>query len=230
MNASALTLLLADARFPDGSHAHSGGVEQAVDQGVICDIAGLGDFLHGRLVTAGAVSAFASAAVSHQAASGGDLARLWSEADAEVSARLQSPTARTTSRRVGTALLRAGLAVVPGPIMSGLSQSAGDRAPHAAVVFGAVGAAGALSPLDIAMTVAYSSIAGPASAALRLLGLDPFAVARLIAGLGPTIDTIAGDAAVAATRPLPLLPAFGSPLLDLLTEEHNRREERLFAS
>ena len=55
-------------------------------------------------------------------------------------------------------------------------------------------------------------------------------MARLIAELGPAIDTIARDAATAAGRPLACMPAFGSPVLDLLAEEHNQREERLFAS
>jgi len=219
-----LALLLADARFPAGSHAHSGGVEQAVDDGMISDEAGLAAFLDGRLATAGAVAAFAAAGVCHHASSGGDLGRLWSEADAEISARLPSPASRATSRRVGAALLRTGLAVFPGPVLSSLS------APHAAVALGAVGAAAGLSPIDTATVAAYSSVAGPASAALRLLGLDPFGIARLLAALGPAIAALAQDAADAADGPLCSWPAFGSPALDFLAEEHHWREERLFAS
>ena len=52
MTGSVLALLLADARFPAGSHAHSGGVEQAVDDGMICDEVGLASFVDGRLATA----------------------------------------------------------------------------------------------------------------------------------------------------------------------------------
>ncbi len=225
MTSSVLALLLADARFPAGSHAHSGGVEQAVDDGMISDEAGLASFLDGRLATTGAVAAFSAAAVCHHAGSGCDLGRFWSEADAEMSARLPSPASRATSRRIGAALLRTGREVFPGPVLSSLPDH-----PHATVALGAVGAAAGLSPFDTAAVAAYSSVSGPASAALRLLGLDPFVVARLLASLGPAIDTVAHDAASAADGPLASWPAFGSPALDFLAEEHHWREERLFAS
>jgi len=221
---SVLALLVADARFPAGSHAHSGGVEQAVDDGMICDEGGLASFLEGRLATAGAVAAFAAASVCHHATSGGELGWLWSEADAEISARIPSPASRATSRRVGAALLRTGLAVFPDPVLRSVSR------PHAAVAMGAVGAAAGLSPFDTAIVAAYSSVAGPASAAVRLLGLDPFGVARLLASLGPAIDAVAQDAANAADGPLRSWPALGSPALDLWAERHHWREERLFAS
>ncbi|MDP9074601.1 MAG: urease accessory protein, partial [Actinomycetota bacterium] len=42
-------LLLADGRFPGGGHAHSGGLEAAVADGSVADLAGLEAFLIGRL-------------------------------------------------------------------------------------------------------------------------------------------------------------------------------------
>jgi urease accessory protein len=227
-----LALLLADARYPAGGHAHSGGIEQAVDSGAIASITALRSFLEGRLTTAGAMVAFAAASLCHKAMATeiDRLPALWDEADHELSARLPSPASRSTSRRIGGQLLRSGVEVFPGPILLSLGATRGKEGPHHPVVLGAVGATAALTPHATALVAAYSSVAGPAAAAIRLLGLDPLAVTGIIAGLGPTIDDIADSAAAEDHRPLRLLPSFASPALDLLTEMHSRREERLFAS
>ncbi|OEV14081.1 hypothetical protein AN218_00785, partial [Streptomyces nanshensis] len=50
-------LVLADGRFPAGSHAHSGGAEAAVQAGRVTDAATLADFCRGRLHTAGLTAA-----------------------------------------------------------------------------------------------------------------------------------------------------------------------------
>lgn len=42
------SLLLADSRLPTGGHAHSGGVEAAVERGLLRDEADLALFLAGR--------------------------------------------------------------------------------------------------------------------------------------------------------------------------------------
>src|SRR5580693_6646912 len=57
----ALTLLLSDSRLPSGAHVHSGGVEQAVDDGVIRDVTTLEDYLDGRLLTSGRLFAHVAA-------------------------------------------------------------------------------------------------------------------------------------------------------------------------
>ena len=44
-------LLLADARFPAGGHAHSAGVEAAVAIGDVRDVASLDRYLRARLAT-----------------------------------------------------------------------------------------------------------------------------------------------------------------------------------
>jgi urease accessory protein len=50
-------LLLADGRFPAGGHAHSAGVEAAVADGRVVDMASLADFTEGRLRTVALVDA-----------------------------------------------------------------------------------------------------------------------------------------------------------------------------
>jgi urease accessory protein len=117
---SAADLLLADARFPAGGHAHSGGLEPAVTAGTVTDIRALELFLRGRLSTAGLTAAGLAAAACARAAgnagnsgdsrNAGDPVHAedpWPELDAEADARTPSPAQRDASRKQGRALLRA---------------------------------------------------------------------------------------------------------------------------
>ena len=88
-------------------------------------------------------------------------------------------------------------------------------------------------PFDAAMSVAYLAISGPASAAVRLLGLDPFAVNAVVAQLAGELREVCSHAADVAGDDPASLPAPGSPALDVFAEAHARQhkeEVRLFAS
>ena len=238
---SVATLLLSDSRFPAGGHAHSGGVEPAVTAGTVSDLASLETFLRGRLRTTGLVAAalaaaacaFAAAACArpdaacaHSAGSGADF---WGAIDAEADARTPSPAQRAASRRQGRALLRA--ARVAWPEDSGLAALAGyPGGPHHAVVLGAAAAAAGCGAGDAARIAAYQSVAGAASAAVRLLALDPMLATAVLARLTGDVDQIAERAAAAADGPLEELPCPSAPALDLLAEAHVRAEVRLFES
>jgi urease accessory protein len=250
---SVAALLLSDSRFPAGGHAHSGGVEPAVTAGTVTDMASLDAFLRGRLRTAGLVAAgLAAAACARSAGSrcpGGESPlreigdqRLvphdgfvfWGELDAEADARTPSPAQRGASRRQGRALLRA--ARVAWPDDRGLADlaAAGARSgvggPHHAVVLGAAAAAAGCDAADAARIAAYQSVAGSASAAVRLLALDPMRATAVLARLARDIDRIAERAAATADGPLDELPCPSAPALDLLAEGHLRAEVRLFES
>ena len=75
---------------------------------------------------------------------------------------------------------------------------------------------------------ALCTCTAPASAAVRLLGLDPNAVHRVLAGLASRIDRVA-DAAATPGDPAHL-PAGSAPALELMADVHVTREVRLFAS
>ncbi len=111
-----------------------------------------------------------------------------------------------------------------------------ERAPaaaggvHHAVVLGAVGAAAGCAPDGVAHVAAYLAISGPAAAAVRLRGYDPFAVQALLAALTPQVEDVAEQAAAAADGPFRDLPCATAPRLDLLAELHAASEVRLFAS
>jgi urease accessory protein len=208
MNSALLTL--ADSRLPAGGHTHSGGVEQAIAAGVVHDPGSLATFLRRRLVTAGAVAAGLAAA----ACAGEDLAVL----DAEADARTPSPALRAASRQQGRGLVRVGRRAWPSGAWDALPAQ-----PHHPVALGVAAAAGGLTARDAAQAAAYLSVSGPATAAQRLLAMDPLTVAAVTARLAPEIDAVAGSAAGE-------LPAATDPLLDLLAEVHAARTDRYFAS
>ena len=56
------------------------------------------------------------------------------------------------------------------------------RAPHHPVALGVIAAAAGLGPPAAAVAAAHGTVTGPAAAAVRLLGLDPYAVHGLLAG------------------------------------------------
>ena len=93
-----------------------------------------------------------------------------------------------------------------------------------------VAAAAGCDAADAARIAAYQSVSGPASAAVRLLALDPMRATAVLARLARDIDLIAERAAAAAGGPLDELPCPSAPALDLLAEAHIRAEVRLFES
>ncbi|MET7902887.1 urease accessory UreF family protein [Streptomyces sp. NPDC005355] len=222
---SAALLILADGRFPAGGHAHSGGVEAAVAAGRIRDAASLEEFCRGRLHTAGLTAAGLAAA----AAAGLDPLALDEAADA----RTPVPALRTTARRLGRQLMRAARATWPSPELDALA-AARPRGAHQPVVLGLAARAAGLGPSDAAYAAAYESVGGPATAAVRLLSLDPFDATAVLARLAPELDQVAARAAEAARQALDedpgALPAAAAPLLDITAEQHATWPVRLFAS
>jgi urease accessory protein len=212
--APAALLLLADGRFPAGGHAHSGGLEAAVDDGRVHDLASLAVFLDGRLATVGLSDAALAAAVARRWP---DVP--WAALEAEARARTAAPALRAASLALGRQLLRAARRV--------WNVGAPDDLSHP-VALGAVAAAAGLHALHAATLAAHHAVTGPASAAVRLLGLDPVAVQAFVASL--PLDAVARDAATAATGLPGELPGAGLLLVDLAAERHVRKEARLFAS
>jgi urease accessory protein len=230
-------LLLADSRLPAGGHAHSGGLEQAAASGAVVDLDGLADFLRGRLATAGLVTA-ALAAAACRYATQSDARTGWALLDAEADARTPSPAQRQASRTQGRALLRVARTTWPHPALYALhaidalaepTGRPGSRGPHHPIALGAATAAAGGTAEHAATIAAYGAVTGPAAAAVRLLGLDPLAVHRMLAGLASGIGTVAARAA-ASTTDWAGLPALSAPVLDLYAERQFRSDLRLFES
>lgn len=221
----AALLILADGRFPAGGHAHSGGAEAAVAAGRLTDAATLETFCRGRLHTAGLVAAGLAAA----AAAGHDPLLLDDAADA----RTPVPALRQTARRLGRQMMRAARATWPSAALDALA-AARPRGAHQPVVLGLAARSAGLVPLDAAHAVAYETISGPATAAVRLLSLDPFDATAVLARLADDLDLVARRGADAAERVTAegadALPAASAPLLDITAQQHAAWPVRLFAS
>lgn len=204
-------LTLADSRLPTGGHVHSGGVEEAVTSGLVTDVATLRAFLVRRIRTSGLVAASLAVAVHTGALDP-------AAADAETDARTPAPAARDASRAQGRGLVRLARRVWPGPAWDGL----GSR-PHLPVAAGTVGAAAGLDPDQTALSLVYTTMTGSATAAQRLLALDPADVAALTFELSELCGEVA---ARAVTGPADL----SDPLLDVLAQRHTERDRPLFVS
>lgn len=204
-------LALADSRLPTGAHVHSGGVEEAITGGMVTDLVTLKAFLVRRIRTQGLVSASVAAAVHR-----GDISV--DDADRETDARTPSPAARDASRSQGRGLARLARRVWPDADFDDL----GTR-PHLAVAAGRVGAVSGLLPEHSALHVVYTTMTGSATAAQRLLALDPAAVAAVTFELSSLCERTAAEAGAG-------LADLSDPLLDTLAQRHARRERPLFAS
>jgi len=241
-----LLLLLLDSRAPAGAHHHSGGMEAAVGTGLVSadpvrGLADLEDFCRARLRTSARVSAAFAAAAGRLQSDSAERAAVpapaqpraapaeeWAALDAEFEARTPSEATRAASRQLGGGLLRLLRSVLPdADLVTPWTLCAGP-APHHPLVLGAGVSLAGGSPELAARAAALAACAGPASAAVRLLGLDPFAVQSMLARLAPSIDECAA-AAAQASAPV-ALPADGAPALDLLADYHLTAEVRLFAS
>jgi urease accessory protein len=228
---NALLLLLLDSRAPAGAHHHSGGMEAAVMTGLVTDLASTEDFCRTRLRTSARVSAaFATASCRLFLNERGDAPAQLTLLDIEYGARIPSEATRRASRELGRGLSRLLRSVIPeADLATAFSRCAGPASHHALVLGAGVALAGGDEELA-ARAAALGACAGPASAAVRLLGLDPFAVQAMLARLAPEVDECAAAAARMADQPPAMLAADGAPALDLLADYHLTAEVRLFAS
>jgi urease accessory protein len=227
VGATAALLALADQRLPSGGHVHSGGIEQAVADGVVHDVATLSVFLDRRVRTAGLVAAGIAAAATTVTA------RTVALLDAETDARTPSPAQRDASRAQGRGLLRTARAAWPAPAADLDWSDLGPR-PHHPIVLGCAARAAGIDAQGAALVAAYLAVTGPSTAAQRLLALDPVSVATVTILLGDAVESVAARAAAAAEAAAPGqwrdLPDDGDPFLDLLSERHAPRGDKLFAS
>jgi urease accessory protein len=207
-------LTLADSRLPTGGHVHSGGIEEAVTSGLVVDLATLRAYLQRRIRTTGLVTASLAAAVHRGALS----AAAGEGGDTETDARTPAPAARQASRAQGRGLVRLGRRVWPDEDWDALGPT-----PHLAVAAGAVGRASGLDPQHTALSIVYTTMTGSATAAQRLLALDPGDVAAITFALAPSCEQTATEAAKD-------LADLSDPLLDVLAQRHTERERPLFAS
>ncbi|KAF0847283.1 urease accessory protein UreF [Nocardia caishijiensis] len=248
----ATLLALADSRLPIGGHVHSGGVEEAVSSGLLRDNASVELYLRRRITTTGLVTASLAAAVcagtltperadlETDARTPSPAARAASRAQGRGLLRLAkqlwpSPahmrapdsttigTVNSRPKHVGGADSGEGTENPASAETDYPNWSSVGTRPHLSTVFGLVGTACGASPRDLAGVVVYTTLTGAATAAQRLLALDPAAIAASTLRLAPLCDRVAAEAATG-------LAALSDPLQDALAERHLHRDMPLFAS
>ncbi|MDL9937269.1 urease accessory UreF family protein [Gordonia sp. ABSL1-1] len=207
----AMMLSLADSRLPVGGHVHSGGVEQAIADGVIRGADELAAFLYRRVTTTGLVTASIAAAVAD-----GELDV--EAAQTETDARTPSAAARKASLAQGRGMLRLARRMWPEQDFAGHRPQT-----HLPVISGAIGKLCALSGFHTALVLVYTTMSGSATAGQRLLALDPADVAIMIADLGGECERVAARAATG-------LADLSDPILDVFAERHERQAMPLFMS
>jgi urease accessory protein len=220
---NAVALLLADSRFPAGGYAHSLGLEQAVADGLGAD--GVAPFIAARLRLVARPEAGLSVAALRAARD--DDALALAALDDEHAARCPSPVLRDLARRLGAQLLRSAATAWPGPAIDRY-RSVSFSTPRP-VALGVVAAAGGLDDIGVATVALYDDAATVASAALKLLGLDPALTARWLAQLAPAIDAAACEVA-GDERPIAEQPPPAAVGLELAAARHAERTERFFVS
>jgi urease accessory protein len=222
----ALAMLLGDSRFPAGGYAHSLGLEQAVADGLTS--ADVASFIAARLRLVAEPEARLAVAARRGALRDGVDGALVVEA--EFAARCPSPVLRESARRLGASLLRSASTVWPvpqGALIAGYRSR--SRATPRPVALGVVAASIDLDDAGLAILALYDDAATVASAALKLLALDPPVASRWVAEQAGWIE----DAALmlaADERPLHEQPAPAAIGLELAAAVHGARTERLFVS
>jgi urease accessory protein len=215
-SADLLLMLLADARLPTAGHTQSAGLEPAVVSGLRPQ--DVPEYMQVRLQTVTRVEAATAVVALHYLRQGYRLA------DVEVAwaARTPSPAMRATSYAMGRAQLR--IVRRLWPTHPSVVEVA-NRGPRALVLATAADACG-LSPSALARLIGYDDVQTVASAALKLLPLDPAEVAAWVLRALPVVDELAAQ--VAHLNQPAQIPASGAPQIEAWAEAHAVAERRLF--
>jgi urease accessory protein len=220
-------LQFADGLFPAGGFAHSFGLETYVQEGSVCDRAGLEAFVVAHLEgSAGPADAVAVASAVRLAATG-DLAA-WVGLDEQLEAMKVVPETRAASRQMGRQTLRVAAALGADAFLGEAARLVNEALTpghHAAVFGGALGRAGA-EPAAAAAAYLHSTVALLVGAGLRLIALGQVDGQRVLSAMRPRIARLAGVAATTNSRDMWSF----NPGLELAGLRHATLESRLFRS
>ena len=208
-----------DSQYPSGAYAHSYGLEELVEAGVVKDAIDLERFLETQILPALLTFDLPYFVKAHRAAIEGRAADLL-DFDAELDAwRLPAET-RDASRRIGSRRLELLRQLAPSPLVE--SHATACPFSHHLIV-----TAIELSSIPVAQAArafAFQTISGFATASMKLMRLGQSAcqaaVRRTLDRLGVEIDT-------ALSRPP---DGWFNPLLEIASLRHARADARLFIS
>ncbi|WP_193213030.1 urease accessory protein UreF [Luteolibacter marinus] len=208
-----------DSQYPSGAYAHSYGLEELVEAGVVTDAGGLEQFLESQILPALLTFEIPYFAQAHAAAGQDDGARLL-ELDAELDAwRLPAET-RDASRRIGSQRLALLRQLAPSPLVEELA-AARPFSHHLVVT--AIELA-ALPVSHAARAFGFQTVTGFATASMKLMRLGQTACQGIIRR---SLDRLGGEIDSALCHPG---DGWFNPLLEIASLRHARAHSRLFIS
>ena len=230
MHRLAALMVLADGRLPVGGHAHSGGIEAAVDDGRVATLDDVESFVIGRVHTVGVMeAALAAATVLRLRRPRADAATVLRMVDTEANARVPSAPLRAASRRLGRQLSRVAGECWPDPLLVVLAEL-NEEGAHQPVALGTAAVAAGLDERQAAALALHHAVSTPIQAAVKIAGFDPFAMAAMTVRLAPTIEALTAAACRAAAGSLTELPCATAPLIEIASIRHDATTNRLFAT
>ncbi len=228
MSPSLAGLLLADGRLPVGGYAYSSGLEPAVKAGLTAS--DVPEYLRSRLATVGRVEAAATVlshrraiALDRMAGSGDPLAAI----QAEMLARNSSEPLRTASRQLGRGLTRLVTRVWPDAASAAELRKL-EGGPVRPVALGVAAALGGTGERDAARIALYDDMQTVASAALKLLPVDPLVTVEWILSVEKVIERMVAEAVTVTAAAE--LPADMAPMIEQWSLEHHLDTRRLFSA
>jgi urease accessory protein len=208
-----------DTAYPSGSYAHSFGLEELVEAGVVSNAADLEQFLQKQILPALLTFEIPFFARAHAAAVEEDPEQLLA-LDAELDAWRIPAELRDASRRIGSQRLELLSQLNPTPLILRVRE-ASPRCHHLVVT------ALELSAVPVgqaARAFAFQSIAGLTSASMKLMRIGQTScqliARRTLALLGEKIDD-------SLSQPV---DGWFNPLLEIASLRHARAHQRLFIS
>ncbi|MCM1011256.1 MULTISPECIES: urease accessory UreF family protein [unclassified Brevibacterium] len=232
--ASAIIMLLADARLPAGAHVTSNGVEAGLRHGLVTgEVAA---YMRARMRTVVRVEAGTAVVTRHALTDtrvvDGDEVDRGSRSDRESSAiladigdewaaRTPSPALREIAEALGAGLRR--VAVTLWPKLNPVMPRRGLPRP---VVLGSIAAAAGIPAADLVRLVAYDDAQTVAAAMLKLEPMDPLAATGWVLEACTAFEPCVADLAT-LTDPA-AIPAAGAPLIEDWAEAQSALPRRLF--
>lgn len=215
-----LMMLLADARLPVAGHTQSAGLEPAVQHGLSADEIPL--YLAARLQSVLCVEAGTAVVALHHLTHDLPLesvVRAWA-------ARTPSPALRKSSRTQARAFLRISGRLWPDSrYVAAVGALVGVPRP---IAVAAAASTVGLGPRSLARLIGYDDVQTVASAALKLLPLDPATTTGWVHDALPGIAALADG--VAELRFPSHIPALAAPQIETWAQAHAVTSRRLFSA
>ncbi len=211
-----------DSQFPSGAYAHSLGLEDLVQRGLVLDADGLEGFLREQIAPALLAFDLPMLVRAREAAAAGRMEEL-AAIDHELDAWKLAGELRQASRRMGSRRLALLRRLAPSPVLDEFAALGGPQ--HQIVV--AALEMRALPAAVACWAFAHQCVSAYVTAAVKLLRLGQ---ERAQSILRTTLAELAPAVAAIADAPPEHEPGWFNPLLEIASLRHACARERLFIS